>query len=194
MKYEYRKFCKCGNVDSIEVTRKEAAFGLKEKEIWNQECSKCGKKDFTSLSHPQPNFEIDLLVEWGNNPDYFFMEQDEDLMLAEEKNIDMILDVLDNHQILNQKRNILIEALCVIIYDNCNSDEDNQNLIDRVANELKKRKTDVLNAQDWIMDYIKEVSFPIIGIQYESKETSSFNQNEKNENKSIWNKLKQMWN
>ena len=172
MKYEYQRACKCGNVDSIEVTRKEAAFGLKEKEIWNQECSKCGNKDFASLSHPQPDFEIDLLVEWGNNPDYFFMEQDEDLMLAEEQNIDMILDVLDNHQILNQKRNVLIEALCVIIYENHNSEEGNQNLIDRVVNELKKRKTDVLNAQDWIMDYIKEVSFPMIGIQYKNKEKS----------------------
>ncbi|MFY7669824.1 hypothetical protein ACOSP6_01920 [Tenacibaculum sp. MEBiC06402] len=194
MKYEYQKACKCGNVDSIEVTRKEAAFGLKEKEIWSQKCSKCGNKDFTSLSHPQPDFEIDLLLEWANNPDYFFMEQDEDLMLAEEKNIETILEVLDNHQILKQKRNILIEALCVIIYDNSNSDKGNQNLINRVANELKKRKTDVLNAQDWIMDYIKEVAFPIIGIQYESKKTNSSNGNEKNENKSIWNKLKQMWN
>lgn len=179
MKYEYRKACKCGNVDSIEVTRKEAAFGLKEKELRNQECSKCGNKVFTSISHSQPEFETDLLVEWGNNSDYFFMEQDEDLLLAEEKNIDMILDVLDNHQILNQKRNVLIEALCVIIYDNTISDKGNQNVIDRVANELKNRKQDVLNAQDWIMDYIKEVTFPVIGIQYISKKTNSIEQKEK---------------
>ncbi|WP_028284037.1 hypothetical protein [Olleya marilimosa] len=191
MKYEYQKACKCGNVDSIEVTRKEAAFGLKEKEIWSQECSKCGNKEFTSLSHPQPEFKTDLLIEWGNNADYFFMEQDEDLMLADEKYIDLILEVLDNHQILSQKRNVLIEALCVIIYDNNVSDENNSDLTDRVAKELKKRKADVLNAQDWIMDYIKEVSFPIIGIEYVSKKTNSSEHKEKN---NIWNKLKQIWN
>lgn len=179
MKYEYQKNCKCGNVDLIEVTRKEAAFDLKEKEILNQECSKCGNKDFASLSHPQLEFETDLLIEWGNNPNYFFMEQDEDLLLAEEKNIDMILDVIDNHQILSQKRNVLIEALCVIIYDNSVSDEKNSDLINRVAKELKKRKTDVVNAQDRIMDYIKEVSFPIIGIEYVSTKINSSEPEEK---------------
>lgn len=169
MKYEYQRDCKCGNVDSIEVTRKEAAFALKEKEILNQECSKCGSKDFISVSCPQLDLEIDLLVEWGSNPDYFFMEQDEELLLAEEKYVDMILEVLDSYQILNKKRNVLIEALCVIIYDNSSSDDGNQDLIDRVANELRKRKMDVLNAQDWIMDYIKEVSFPVVGIEYKNK-------------------------
>ena len=193
MKYEYQRACKCGNVDSYEVTRKEASFGLKEREIWNKECSKCGSKDFASLSNPQPEFEIDLLLEWGNNPDYFFMEQDEDLLLAEEKYIEIILDVLDNHQILNQKRNVLIEALCVIIYDNSVSDEKNSDLINRVAIELKKREKDVLNAQDWIMDYIKKVTFPIIGIEYESENKSS-KLTDKNGNKNIWNRIKRIWN
>lgn len=173
MKYEYQRTCKCGNVDSIEVTRKEAAFGLKEKEIWNQVCSRCGKNDIAVLYQPQCEFEIDLLIEWGNNSDYFFMEQDEDLLMAEEKYIDMILDVLDNHQILSQKRNVLIEALCVIIYDNSVSKRNNPDLINRVANELKKRKSSVLNAQDWIMDYIKEIAFPIIGIDYEIKQSTA---------------------
>ena len=193
MKYEYQRACKCGNVDSYEVTRKEASFSLKEREIGNNECSKCGSKDFASLSSPQPEFETDLLIEWGNNPDYFFMEQDEDLLLAEDKNIEMILDVLDNHQILSQKRNILIEALCVIIYDNSVSDENNSDLINRVAKELKKRETDVLNAQDWIMDYIKKVSFPIIGIEYLDEKINSPKLTDKNENKNIWKKIKQIW-
>ena len=165
MKYEYRRACKCGNVDLIEVTRKEAAFGLKEKEIWNTKCSKCGNTEFASISHPQPDFDKELLLEWGNNPEYFFMEQDEDLLLADEKNIDLILDVLDNHKILEQKRYVLIEALCVIIYDNSVADVKNTDLIDRVASELRRRKKDVLNAQDGIMDYIKTIAFPIIGVE-----------------------------
>lgn len=194
MKYQYQRTCKCGNVDSIEVTRREAAFGLKEKEIWYQPCSKCGRKDFAFLSHPQTEFDMDLLLEWGNNADYYFMEQDEELLLAEEHYIDMILDVLDNHQILYKKRKVLIEVLCVIIYDNTISDDGNQHIIDRVAEELKNRKQEVLNAQDSIMDYIKEVAFPVIGIQYLSKETNSFEQQEKKRNKSIWKQLKQLWN
>lgn len=164
MKYQYIRNCTCGHIEYIEVNKREAAFRLRDKEIFNLVCSKCGGTEFNALSHPQPEFDKGLLLEWGNNAEYYFMEQDEDLMLAEESNINIILDVLDNHKILEGKRNILIEALCVIIYDNSVSDNKNTQLIDRVAHELQKRKKDVLHAQDGIMEYIKVVAFPIIGI------------------------------
>lgn len=187
MNYKYQKTCECENVDSFEVTRKEAAFNLKEQEIWNQGCSKCGSKDFVALTHPQIDFDLDLIVEWGNNSEYSFIQQDEELLLAEENNVEMILEVLDYHNILNQKRKILIEALCVIVYDNIDLEEGNQELKDKVANELTKRKDDVLNAEDWIMDYIKEEVFPLIGIEAISKI-------KKNKPSGLWNKLKQVWN
>ncbi len=163
MKYEYEIQCKCGHTETIEVTRKEACFGLKEREILNKKCLKCGKSNTKSMSHSMVEIDKDLLLEWGNNEDYRFLEQDEELILAEEEYIDVILDVLDNHQILQDKRNSLIEALCVLIFDNVKIDSKaNQDLIDRLVKELKKRPTDVSNAKNLISDYIAEVVLPML--------------------------------
>ncbi len=163
MKYEYNRRCECGHTEAIEVTRKEACFNLKGHEIWRKKCPKCGKSNSKSMSAPFVEIEKDLLLEWGNNENYRFLDQDEDLILARESYIDLILDVLDNHQILQNKRNILIGALCVIIFDNVETDDKpNQDLIDRLIKELKKRPDDVKNAESWISDYIAEVVFPML--------------------------------
>lgn len=70
---------------------------------------------------------------------------------------------MDNHQIIDYKRKILIEALCVLIFDNVKIDSKaNQNLIDRSIKELKKRPTDVKNAKNLISDYIAEVVLPML--------------------------------
>lgn len=177
MKYHLIRTCKCGNTDEIELTKREAAFDLYDsKEIWNSKCSKCGGTKCVSTGLNKPDFDKELILEWGNNSDLYFMEQDEDLMLAEEKYIDVILDIVDNHKILAEKRNILIEALCVLIHDNSkelidedlNSEESDSRtkIADRVANELKTRKELVLLAENWIMDYIKEKAFPRIGLEF----------------------------
>lgn len=165
MKYDYTRVCKCGKTELIEVEKRDATFGLKEREIFKLKCSKCGSSEFSSLSQPQAEFDKELLLEWGNNPEFLFMEQDEDLILADESNIELILDVLDNHKVLEQKRKVLIGALCVIIYDNVESKNGNADLVNRVADILIKRKKEVLIANDWIMDYIKVLVFPIIGIE-----------------------------
>ncbi len=99
----------------------------------------------------------------GNNEDYYFLDQDEELILAEERYIDLILDILDNYQIIDYKRKVLIEALCVLIFDNVKTDDKpNQDLIDRLIKELKERPTDVSNAKILISDYIAEVVFPML--------------------------------
>ncbi len=71
--------------------------------------------------------------------------------------------MLDNHQILQDKRDILIEALCVLIFDNVKTDDKaNQDLINKLIKELKKRPTDVSNAKNLISDYIAEVVLPML--------------------------------
>lgn len=186
MKYEYTRICKCGEIEKIEVNRKEAAFGLKLHEIYSLICKKCGNIKFNSLSHPNVEINKEILLEWGNNLNYYFMEQDEDLMLAEENNIELILDVLDNHRILKEKRNILIGVLCVMIFDNSENYSNNKELVDRVSIELKNRLDDVLDAQDRVMDYIKIIVFPKIGIKYPEKTMSI-------KNNKIFKKFKGFW-
>ncbi|QHI37363.1 hypothetical protein IMCC3317_27420 [Kordia antarctica] len=192
MKYKLIKICKCGNRDEIRFTKREAAFDLYDtKEVWDSKCSKCGEKKWLSSQVTKPEFDKELMLEWGNNIDLFFEEQDEELMLAEEKNIDLILDIIDNHKILDHKRIILVEVLCVLIYDNSGElidkeiklkeVENRSKMAARVANELKSRKKLVLLAESWIMDYIKERAFPKIGLKY--SETN-------NGKSSFWSKLK----
>ena len=162
MKYSLIKTCKCGNDYEVSLTKKEAAFDLYNKTIWNSRCSKCGSTECLSIGLDKPDFDKELMLEWGNNHDLHFSEQDEDLMLADEKNIDLILDIIDNHSILNEKRNILIEALCVIIYDN----PSNNRVTNNVIKELKQRKEMVLLAECSILNYIKKEVFPKIGLDY----------------------------
>ncbi len=166
MKYKYRRACTCGNVDFIEITKIEAAFNLKENDIRSSRCSKCGGKNIASIGIDSPEIDKELLEIWAENAEYFFCEQDEDLMLAQNiNNIDLYLEYIDNECIMLEKRNVLIETLCVMIYDRVKkSDRENQNIINQITSELKKRELLVLDAQYWIMDYIKSVSFPIIGI------------------------------
>ncbi len=62
--------------------------------------------------------------------------------LADEPYLDIILQVLDIVNTLETKRNVLLVALCIIVYDNTiesNLKKDN-NLKNRVIKELKKRQ------------------------------------------------------
>jgi predicted nucleic-acid-binding Zn-ribbon protein len=192
MEHKVIKICKCGNRDEVELTKREAAFDLHDtKEFWDTKCSKCGKKKWFSSQVTKPGVDKELLLEWGNNTDLFFDEQSEEYILAEEKYIDLILDILDNYSIFEANRNMLVIALCLIICGNSAESkaknwtseevENRSKIVASVAKELKARKKLVLLAEDWIMDSIKEEVFPILGLKY-SKAL--------NHKLSFWSKLK----
>jgi len=105
-----------------------------------------------------------LLEEWSLNPDLYLMEQDEELFLANEAYVDIILNVLDTIKILDNKRNILLEALCIIVYDNTIEDNryKDERIQKRVIKELNKRKTLLTLADHWIGGYIKKVVYPLL--------------------------------
>jgi hypothetical protein len=195
MTYQYNKTCKCGNTNSIEVSKRESAFELKDSFVYGLECEKCGNKGFSSISSNKPKIDEELLKEWAENTDLYFSSQDEDLLLAQEyDNIDLYLKFIDKESIDIGKRNTLIEALCVMIYDNADENEkEKMEIVKKVSSELKKRIEIVKQADSWIMDYIKEVSFPIIGIEFKEKPNKS-ELNTTTENKGWWNKIKQIWN
>ena len=95
----------------------------------------------------------------------YLIPQDEELLLADEPYVNMILEVLDTTPILDHKRDLLLDALCVIVYDNSNSDNSqrDEQLRKRVVDELNKRQDMLKLADKWIMDYIKVVVYPQLG-------------------------------
>lgn len=90
------------------------------------------------------------------------MPQDEELLLAEEQYLDMILQVLDTVPISEHKRDLLMDALCVIVYDNTTEDDSQtkDKLKEKVIQELNKRQDKLKLADNWIADYIKKVVYP----------------------------------
>ena len=130
-------------------------------EVVGKRCKNCSSSIF-STSYQTPDLDFELLKEWATNPDLYLMPQDEELLLADEKYLENILCILDTVSISDQKRNLLLDALCIIVYDNTVEDnpQKDANLRERVIRELNKR-TDILKqADDWIMNYVKEVVYP----------------------------------
>jgi len=166
--YYIARTCKsCGNADKFYLTKREKAFGLYDSsKIWKANCSKCCESECLSIGGHLIEIDKELIMDWGNDESLFFIQQDEDLILAEEKYLYLILDILDNHEILETKRRILVSALFVLIYDNLvNKEENNLNLLNRVSTELLARKELIENSSDNVMDYIRNITFPYLGIE-----------------------------
>lgn len=166
--YYIERQCKdCGNCDRFYFPKMEIAFELYDlKAIHSAKCSKCNSKN-CALTRINP-FQLDkeILLKWSTGPKLYLMSQDEELLLANEIYLDLILDLNDNHEILPIKRKIIFEALCIIIYDiNQGIEPDNQQLLERVKSEILNRKQQLLDSNDFIMDYVKEIVYPILEIK-----------------------------
>jgi hypothetical protein len=152
----------CGHGEKLIVTKRETAFELFDFDnTLGKECKNCSSTTFTT-SYQRPDLDFDLLKEWATNSDLYLMPQDEELLLAEEQYLDMILQVLDTISTPDHKRDLLMDALCVIVYDNTSNDnsERNEELKMRVIEELNKRQDKLKLADNWIMDYIKDFVYP----------------------------------
>lgn len=161
--YKIQRTCTiCGLAQPIFVTKREAAFELFDMhKIHRQNCTKCLSTSFSTV-YEKPDLDFDLLKEWATNPDLYLMKQDEELLLADKRYLDMILEILDTMPLPDHKRNLLMDALCVIVYDNSNNKNPQQDeqLKKRVITELNKRQDKLKLADNWIMDYIKRVVYP----------------------------------
>lgn len=186
MKYYITRTCKdCKNKDLFEFTKIEATFRLYDSnKIWNFTCTKCHSTKCSSVSYSPPKIDKELLDIWGANPNYYFMEQDEDIILADIDYLNLFLDAIDNNSYPKEKIDILIAACCILLYDNTwdlkdfaqentpiedleDKNKDAQKRADKVRKELLKRKDKVKAAKNSIMDYIKKVVFPQIRLNLE---------------------------
>jgi hypothetical protein len=166
--YSLTRQCKnCSNEDKFFFSKREYAFELYDTQsIHHAECTKCQSTQSASVVFDVMMLDKEILLEWAFNQKYVLIYQDEQLFLAEEYYLDMIVDVLDNYEILAYKRNVLFEALCIIIYDNHDgSTDESRLLIQKVSEILLDRKEGLLLAKDYIYDYIKDIVFPILKIK-----------------------------
>ena len=120
MEYWISRSCKsCGHEDKLELTKVQSAFHLYDTSaIWTQECSVCKSVECQIIQHPLVKLDQELLDIWGHNPQLAMMPQDEELFLAEIEYLPIILQAIDEKRYLPAKLNILLEALCILLYDN----------------------------------------------------------------------------
>ncbi len=166
--YSQYKICgSCGYEDQREVSAEIAAF--EERRKWNEACPKCGSLKVTASGEAIPEPTKELMEIWSKDDSLSFYEQDEDICLAEEDNLELLLEFLDSNKTLPSKRSILLSTLCILVHDNVPEEEDDPDikieLANKVAGELKKRM-DLFVELDTslIMDYIKELAYPRIGV------------------------------
>jgi len=115
-----------------------------------------------------PDLDRELFVEWCNNDELYFLDQDEDLIIAEVVYIDYILEMIDKNIASEAKKPVLFSALCVIVYDELKLVQTKAGLSTsarRVLKELDKRKNLLLSSEGYIWPYVKEKVFPLLGLK-----------------------------
>jgi len=115
-----------------------------------------------------PALDKELITEWSQNEELYVEHQDEELILGNGQYFELIVEALDNPETLLNKKHVLLYALCIIVYDNTVEDgldwESDASLKNRAINELNKRKNLLIQAGDWVMDYVRKVVYPQLDI------------------------------
>ena len=113
-----------------------------------------------------------LLDKWGYDYKMTFDSQDEEIILAEIGNLELFLDAIDNSDYLQAKKDILLAALCVLYYDNVDTetpyaeDEEKGRILNAVLLELEKRKELIKTLPDWLLgEYIRAIVYPAVGLK-----------------------------
>jgi len=168
MDYIQFKTCrKCGTKTERSLDEETAAFVQTRQ--WSITCPNCNSKILNEGCNTPP-LTYDLLKKWARNDSLQFIEQDEDIILADNNRLGLLLDIFDSDKTTEYKRGIIIQALCVLLYDNLASKEDNpesdRKIADRIVRELNERKNMVkLGKGQFIEPYIEKVVFPVIGFE-----------------------------
>ena len=154
---------KCKHKERIDLTKEEAAFDLYDSNKASTDpCIKCNSAKNIQISIVTPNLDEDLLDTWGQNLEYQFWEQDEDLMLATTEETQLFLNAIDSKKYLDEKIVTLLNTLLVILYDA--KENELLELESKLLQELKARKELLEQKRAELYEYVVEKTFPIIGI------------------------------
>jgi predicted nucleic-acid-binding Zn-ribbon protein len=169
--YEQTKTCsKCGFTERRQIDKYIAAFESTRE--WTSPCTQCKSTSFKSSSGTIPLPDTDLLKIWSESNDLMFLDQDEDILLAEADNFNLLSRFVQDVSFKPSKREILLSAICVLLYDNTpevssETEECDLAIAEKVRKFLISNKSlfDELDT-NYIDDYIKKVVYPQIGIKF----------------------------
>jgi hypothetical protein len=186
MEYVLRLSCKRHHTRTIDVTESEV-FSLTAQRQFDtymgKPCKTCGRP-ISSMSIPAVEFNERTLALWLYNPDNIYSPQDEELILAQPEYLPLLLQGIDTKDALPSKRSTLLEALCVLVYDNTPSDmrgnspfekpsdnippeETDEAIRVAVLEELRGRANLVRELQIHMNSvYVNAVVFPMIGLEW----------------------------
>lgn len=167
--YTITRTCQqCQHLEQIQIEKREATFDLIDiNEQLGATCSKCNKSQF-AIARDMPILDEELILEWAHNEHLFLLEQDEDLILADKNYVDFIFNIIDQPQILDAKKGLLLSALCILIYDEVDENISgiNNPLVQKILAFLKKRKQMLISHQGFFYTYIKDIVFPLLDDTY----------------------------
>jgi hypothetical protein len=158
--YIIRQCKNCSHRQRFDYPKREIAFGLHNDDPFM--CSKCN----STVSHISDEYcsKLDdvIMAEWAVSPDLYLMEQDEELMLANTNYLELIFKYLDDPKTISGKKVILIEALCVLVYDEIKNQKDIL-LLTNLKEKLIARKRLLIENKEFVMEYLREVVYPFLG-------------------------------
>jgi hypothetical protein len=112
--YLYSWTCKdCGHENSIERSKHEAAFDHSPK---LGPCAHCSGTEYTSAGFDIPEIDEELLEVWFADPTLFFLEQDEDLIIAD-TDLEVLKGFLEKSSSKVERAKSLGPILAVKLYD-----------------------------------------------------------------------------
>ena len=108
--------------------------------------------------------------DWNRDPDWDVYSQDEDLMFACEDNLELLEEFLLRRDALPGKREVLLSAICVVIYDHLLDEENpdagfsSSGLGERAVAILQQNLSvfDELD-EEAIPEYLRRVVYPVLG-------------------------------
>lgn len=160
--YRQTRHCaKCGHVDRRDLSEIKAAF--EESRAWKEPCPSCGSFSFKAGSCQMPNLSAQQLAIWGGNDDLYFLEQDEDLILAVPENIELLLQGFDSEAILTSKRKVLLSALLILIFDHHEHSRNKPEIVQQVLEGLRARRDRVTEVgTQHVPGYIRKRAGPLL--------------------------------
>ena len=122
-----------------------------------------------------PEITAEILEAWASDEGLSFLSEDEDLMMADAATLPLLQSMVRRSDIPTVKRGVLLSAICVLVFDNVPDwDDDEPDCDPDVGQEalsfLVEHKALIGEiGDDGISDYLKEVVYPLIGLQFEGE-------------------------
>jgi hypothetical protein len=128
----------CGLEEVRSIRSLDAAF--EHGRIWDAPCPRCGSTKSRGGTTEIPELSAEQLAIWAGDATIYLSSQDEDIVLARPRSLELLLQYLDDPRTLKSKRRTLLAALFVIIYDHMGHKRNDPVVVSRVVSALRERR------------------------------------------------------